>query len=56
MTVGPFPDINKKGHEYLWMFYADAEDEESKSLVKTPVAYYVEQVYQESDFARLGIG
>jgi len=56
LEVGPFSGINKKGHEYLWVFYTDTDDAESESLVKTPAAYYVEQVYPEADFASLGIG
>ena len=56
LTVGPFSGINKKGHEYLWVFYTDTDDAESESLVKTPAAYYVEQVYPEVDFSILGIG
>lgn len=56
LTVGPFDSIKKKGHEYLWVFFTDSEDSESESLVKTPAAYYVEQVYPEADFSSLGIG
>ena len=56
LSVGPFNGINKKGHEYLWVFYTDSEDSSSESLVKTPAAYYVEKVYPETDFSVLGIG
>ena len=46
--------VNKKGWEYVWVRYADAEDQDV--LVKQPIAVYVERVYEEGDFAALGIG
>jgi hypothetical protein len=54
LGVGDIVGIDKKGWEYLWVRYADAEDE--NVLVKQPIAAYVEQVYQEADFSGLGIG
>ena len=36
--------------------YADAEDAAARALVKKPVAVYIEKVYEEGDFAGLGIG
>ena len=36
--------------------YADAEDATAKAIVKRPVAAYVEKVYEEGNFAALGIG
>jgi hypothetical protein len=54
--VGPISNINKKGWEYLWVRYADSEDANAKMLVKKPVAVYIERVYEEGDFAALGIG
>ena len=56
ITVGPITGIAKKGWEYLWVRYADAEDATAKALVKQPVAAYVERVYEEGDFSLLGIG
>ena len=47
---------NKKGWEYLWVRFADAEDTTANALVKRPVAAYVEQVYPTADFSTLGIG
>ena len=49
-------NINKKGWEYMWVRYADAEDAAAKAIVKKPVAVYVEKVYEEGDFSTLGIG
>ena len=54
LTIGDITGINKKGWEYIWVRYADAEDE--KVLVKQPIAVYVEKVYDEGNFAGLGIG
>lgn len=56
LVVGSITGINKRGWEYLWGRYADAEDTAAKALVKRPVAAYVEQVYPYGDFSGLGIG
>ena len=56
LVVGDITGINKKGWEYLWVRYADAEDTSAKVLVKKPIAAYVEQVYPYGNFAGLGIG
>ena len=46
--------MTKRGWEYLWVRYADAEDE--GVLVKRPAAVYVEQVCGYADFRQLAIG
>ncbi|MCK4601318.1 MAG: hypothetical protein KAU28_02550, partial [Phycisphaerae bacterium] len=56
LTVGEITGIDKKGWEYMWVRYADAEDAAAKAIVKKPVAVYVEKVYEEGNFAVLGIG
>jgi len=56
ISVGSITGIAKKGWEYLWVRYADVEDAGSNTLVKQPVAAYVEQVYEYGNFAALGIG
>ena len=56
LQVGGIGGINKKGWEYLWVRYADAEDADAKVLVKKPSAAYVERVYDLADFSQLGIG
>ena len=48
--------IDKKGWEYLWVRYADVEDDAAKVLVKRPIGAYVEQVYDYASFLALGIG
>jgi len=35
---------------------SDAEDAAAKTIVKKPVAVYIEKVYEEGDFSELGIG
>jgi len=55
LSVGPITGINKKGWEYLWVRYADAEDVATNAIVKRPIAAYVERVYDEGGFAALGI-
>ena len=54
LSIGDITSVNKKGWEYIWVRYADAEDQDV--LVKQPIAVYVERVYEEGDFAALGIG
>ena len=56
LTIGDIINIDKKGWEYLWVRYADAEDGVAKAIVKKPVAVYVEKVYEEGNLALLGIG
>jgi len=55
LAVGDIVGISKKGFEYLWVRYADAEDSAAKALVKRPIAAYVEQVYPYGDLSLLGI-
>ncbi|MGD9691052.1 MAG: hypothetical protein AB7K52_15445 [Phycisphaerales bacterium] len=55
ISVGDISGISKKGWEYLWVRYADQEDTGSHAIVKRPVAAYVERVYDEGNFAGLGI-
>lgn len=56
LTLGNISGINKEGWHYLWVRFADDEDSGSNTLIKKPVAAYVEQVYEYGNFAGLGIG
>lgn len=56
LTIGPIPGVAKKGWEYLWVRYAEAEDATAKMLIRKPIAAYVEKVYRDGDFSALGIG
>lgn len=54
ITIGDITNIQKKGHEYLWVRYEDAVA--SDTLIKRPKYVYVNKVYREADFNGLGIG
>ena len=56
LSIGEITGIAKKGWEYLWVRYAEAEDTAAKMLIRKPIAAYVEKVYREGNFASLGIG
>ncbi len=55
MTVGDITGIAKKGWQYLWVRYTDAEDTTAKAIVKKPTAAYVEKVYEDGGFSGLGL-
>lgn len=55
LSVGDMTEIEKRGWDYLWVRYEDVEDTEARTLVKRPVAVYVEQVYPLGNFEGLGI-
>jgi len=55
IAVGDIAGIVKKGWEYLWARYEEAEDAASLTIVKQPVAAYVEKVYTDTAFSALGI-
>ena len=55
IPVGSLSMSDKKGWDYLWVRYAD-DVGSNNSVVKKPVAAYVEKVYERADFAALGIG
>jgi len=54
--VGDITVSQKYGWDYMWVRYADHVDDEKKTLLKKPVAVYVERVYKVSNFGILGIG
>lgn len=53
-TIGDITGVAKNGHEYLWVRYEDAVA--SNELVKKPKYVYVNKVYRDGDFSKLGIG
>ena len=55
IIVGDIVDIAKDGWHYMWVLYEDTEDDAAKALVKTPLAVYIEEVYEEGDLTALGI-
>lgn len=42
--------VDKKGWEYLWVYYEDQLDATANIMVKRPIGVYVEVVYDEGDF------
>jgi len=56
LVVGDITGIAKAGWDYLWVRYAEVEDELAHALVHRPIAAYVERVYDAGDFSLLGIG
>lgn len=60
LTIGESPNqitgISKKGWEYLWITYAAKPDDTSGLMVQTAMQANVAQIYQTSDFSKLGIG
>jgi hypothetical protein len=55
-TLGSITGIDKLGWDYLWVRYAVFEDSFAFSLVRRPVAIYVERVSYPGDFSLLNIG
>ncbi len=56
LQLGEITVAAKKGWEYLWVRFDDQEDGAAKTLVKRPIAAYVEKVYEYGNFSALGIG
>jgi len=54
LKIGDIEDIQKDGHDYLWVRYEDAIDNDT--LLKRPKFVYVDKVYRRVDFSSLGIG
>lgn len=55
-SVGDIFVTSKPGWAYMWVRYGMLEDSLTASLLRVPVAVYVEQVYPYSSFSQLGIG
>jgi len=53
-TIGDIEDVEKKGHEYMWIYYDS--DVTGGTLLKKPKFVYVNEVYRQTSFAALGIG
>jgi hypothetical protein len=53
IVIADFDAINKDGWDYLWVLYAKTEDATADTVVRTPIAAYVDRVYPRRDFALL---
>ena len=54
LNIGDLVAIPKKGHDYLWVRFADIAD--ANVLTKQPQFAFTERVYDPKDFTRLGLG
>jgi hypothetical protein len=52
--IGDLIGFTKRGWDYLWIRYGSTTD--ANTLVRQPVAGYVERVYEFGDFSLLGLG
>lgn len=57
IKCGDITDIEKRGHDYLWVRYEDAVSEDThREQIKKPKYAYVNKVYRDGNFGLLGIG
>lgn len=56
IQIGDITVNEKAGWDYLWVRFEESEDGEAFTLVKRPVAVYIERVYERADFEAIGIG
>ena len=54
--VGTITVSQKYGWDYMWVRYADEVDDNKKTIVKKPIAVYIERVYRITNFSAMGIG
>ncbi len=47
--------VDKAGHDYMWIYYEQAEDDNANAVVSKPRSAYVERVYPPADFTALGL-
>ena len=50
ITVAGVPNVNKNGHQYMWVRYQKTEDDEAKRVVTEAEGVYVADVYESTDF------
>ena len=55
LSLGSITGITKEGWQYLWVRFSDDEDTAAHTLIKKPIAAYVEQVYPYGNFSLLGL-
>jgi hypothetical protein len=54
--VGNITVYNKYGHDFLWIRYASVDDANNNLLLRQPLNVYVNKVYPDGDFSKIGIG
>lgn len=55
LEVAGATSVDKKGHDYMWVYFEDQEDSYTEDVVKGPRAVYVNRIYDSFDFKDLGI-
>jgi len=56
IPVGDMVVTQKRGWDYMWVRYEDRDDTVAHGMVLIPTAVYVERVFNDGNFAQLGIG
>jgi len=54
--IGNITVYNKFGHDYLWIRYASVDDQNNNLILRQPLQVYVNKVYPDGDFSKIGIG
>ena len=55
-AIGDIAAYNKYGHDFLWVKYASQDDQNNNIVIRKPLFVYVNKVYPDGDFSKLGIG
>ena len=55
LTIGDIGGVAKRGWDYLWVYYANVQDDVGKVVRRIPRQVNIEQVYQYEPFSGLGI-
>jgi hypothetical protein len=54
--IGDIAAYNKYGHDFLWVKYASQDDQNNNIVIRKPLFVYVNKVYPDGDFSKIGIG
>ena len=54
--IGEITTYNKRGQDFLWVKYATQDDENNNIVIRKPLFVYVNKVYPDGDFSKIGIG
>ena len=55
-AIGDIAAYNKYGHDFLWVKYASQDDQNNNIVIRKPLFVYVNKVYPDGDFSKIGIG
>jgi hypothetical protein len=54
--IGEITTYNKFGQDFLWVKYATQDDQNNNIVIRKPLFVYVNKVYPDGDFSKIGIG